>query len=143
MAQAYNYFDSFSEEMPQGGHDLSADTLKIFLTNEQPLAADTVKSDMAEISAGNGYTAGGPTVSISAHAQASGTFKLVGTCPDITASGGTIGPFRWAVLYNSSKTNKLIGWWEYGAASITLQDGEKLSITLDGTNGILQVAKAA
>lgn len=142
MAQPFIYFDAFVEEMAQGGHDLSGDTLKVMLTDEAPTLADTVKGDMVEIGAGNGYTAGGPTVSISAHAQASGTFKLVGTCPDITAAGGTIGPFRYAVLYNSSKTNKLIGAWDYGQ-SITLQDGEKLAVTLDGTNGILQVAKAA
>jgi hypothetical protein len=57
----------------------------------------------------------------------------------ITATGGSIGPFRYAVYYNdtpAAPADPLIGWVDYGSA-LTLQDTETL--TLDQTTGILTV----
>ncbi len=91
-----------------------------------------------------GYTTGGVTVTVSAHAQSSGTFKLVGSVPSPTWTAGadTMGPFQYAILYDSSSATKsLIGYWDYGQ-SVTLQNGDQFTITLDGTNGILQLAHA-
>lgn len=134
---SYNKFSSFVEAVAEKVHNLSADSLKIMLTNSAPIASNTVKADITDISAGNGYTAGGTAVSVSASSQTAGLYKLVGTHAGYTASGGTIGPFRYAVLYNDTATNdELIAWWDYGS-SITLAAGETVAITLDGTNGIL------
>lgn len=131
-------FYSFVEAMAEKSHNLGSDVLKIMLTNSAPTQSNTQKSDITDIAAGNGYTAGGATVTISSSSQTTGTYSLVGTDVVITASGGTIGAFRYAVLYNDTSTNDLlIGYWDYGS-SITLADGE--SLTVDFGSSILTVA---
>lgn len=140
---SFNKFNQFVEDLAHAVHDLktgTGHTLKVLLTNTAPVAANAVKADLTEISAGNGYSAGGTTVGTLTGAQTSGTFKLVGgTDPLFTASGGSIGPFRYAVLYNDTPTSPadpLIGWWDYGS-SITLAAGETFTVDIDQTNGIL------
>jgi hypothetical protein len=55
----FKRFDCFVEDICEKKHDLSADALKIMLTNTSPSTANTVKSNITEITAKNGYTAGG------------------------------------------------------------------------------------
>lgn len=138
---AYNKFNSFVEAIAEKVHNLGSDTLKVVLTNTAPVASNTQLSNITQIANGNGYTTGGATVTVSASSQTSGTYKLVGSLasPTWTASG-SMGPFRYAVLYNDTATNdELIGYWDYGS-SITLSSGDTFTIGLDGTNGILQIA---
>jgi hypothetical protein len=138
---AFNKFNSFVEALAEKAHNLGSDTLKVYLTNATPdAAADTVKADLAEISAGNGYTAGGNQASQSSSAQSSGTYKLVlGDPATWTATTGTIGPFRYAVLYNdTASSDELIGWWDY-TTNITLQIGETFTVDFDPTNGVLTI----
>lgn len=135
----FSKFNSFVEALAEKKHDLGSDVLKLMLTNSAPIDSNTVKANLTEISAGNGYTAGGSAVTISASSQTSGLYKLVGGDVTITASGGSIGPFRYVVLYNDTATNdELIGWWDYGS-SITLLAGETITIDLDASNGILTI----
>lgn len=135
---SYNKFNSFVEAVAEKSHNLGSDTLKIMLTNSAPSASNTVKANLTDISAGNGYSAGGSTVTISSSSQTSGTYSLVGTDLVFTASGGSIGPFRYAALYNDTATNdELIGWWDYGS-SVTLADGE--TFTVDFGSSILTIA---
>lgn len=138
---SFNKFNSFVEALAEKKHDLGADTLKVLLTNTAPIATNSVKADLTEISAGNGYTAGGNTASVTSSAQTSGTYKLVlGDPATWTASGGSIGPFRYAVLYNDTAASKeLIGWWDYGS-SITLAAGESFAVDFDPTTGVLTLA---
>jgi hypothetical protein len=139
---AFTKFNAFVENMAEAVHNLGSDTLKILLTNTAPVATNAVKADLTEISAGNGYSAGGTAVSISSSAQSSGTYKLVGADVVFTASGGTIGPLRYACLYNDTPTSPadpLVGSWDYGS-SITLQDGETFTVDLDASAGILTLA---
>lgn len=114
----------------------------MLLTNTAPVATNSVKADLTEISAGNGYTAGGTAPAITSSSQTSGTYKLVLADVVFTASGGTIGPFRYAVLYNDTPTSPadpLIGWWDYGS-SITLNAGETFTVDMDPTTGALTLA---
>lgn len=109
------------------------------LSNTAPSAANGVKTDITEISAVNGYTAGGATATISSSSQTSGTYKLVLADIVFTASGGSIGPFRYFVLYDdTSASDQLIGWWDYGS-SITLASGESLTADFSATNGVIQL----
>ena len=129
---AFNKFETLSEHLASKVHDLRAagDTLKCYLSNAAPNAAThTIKSEIAEISAGNGYTAGGNDAQNSISRSGAVT-SVIGVDIVITASGGTIGPFQYAILYNDTPTSPadpLIGWWNHGSA-VTLQDGESFTI---------------
>jgi hypothetical protein len=139
---SFNKFNQFVEDVAEKVHNLGTDTLKILLTNVAPAATNAVKADLTEITAQNGYSAGGATVTITASAQTTGTYKLVGNDVTLTASGGSFGPFRYAVLYNDTPTSPadpLIGWWDYGS-NLTITDGNSFTVDLDQTNGILQLA---
>ena len=61
---SFNKFNSFIEAVFEKKHDFSSDTFKLMLTNVAPVATNTQKSDLTEISAGSGYTAGGEAVTI-------------------------------------------------------------------------------
>ena len=138
---SFNKFNSFVEALAEKKHNLGADTLKVLLTNTAPVATNSVKADLTEISAGNGYTAGGNTASVTSSAQTSGTYKLVlGDPATWTAGGGSIGPFQYAVLYNdTAASDELIGWWDYGSA-VTLADGESFAVDFDANTGVLTIA---
>lgn len=133
-------FNCFVADLGLQKHKLDSDVIKVALTNTLPSASNAVFTDITEISAGNGYTAGGASATVSSWSQASGTAKLVLADPATwQASGGTIGPFQYAVLYNStSATKPLIGYWAYTGA-LTLQVGETFFVDLDQTNGVLQL----
>lgn len=135
---AYTKFFPFVEAIGRKAHDLHADTLKILLTNVAPAQANAVKADLVEIAAGNGYAAGGLAVPNTSYTQTGGVAKLLGDNVIITAAGGPIGPFRYAVLYNDTALNdELIAYWDYGS-SITLQDTEAVTVRFDAANGIFQ-----
>lgn len=136
---AFNKFNAFVEALSEKTHNLGSDTLKVYLTNDTPSASgDAVFADLAEITPGNGYTAGGNTATQTSSSQTGGLYKLVlGDPASWTASGGAIGPFRYAVLYNSTTASgNLIGWWDYGSA-ITLQPGDTFTVDFDATTGVL------
>lgn len=115
-------------------HDMktgTAQVYKVYLTNTAPVTTNTVYNTPADLSTSNGYTATGTTIGTITGSQTTGTFSFSGgTNPLWTASGGSIGPFRYAVLYNStSGTLPLIGWWDYTAA-FTLTNGNAFQVTL-------------
>lgn len=120
--------EAYSEHLAEKVHDLNADTIKIYLTNATPdVALDVVKADLAEISAGNGYTAGGVDIQ-NATSRTGAQTSVTGVDATITAAGGSIGPFRYGVMYNDTPTSPadpLIGHYDYGS-SISLNAGESL-----------------
>ena len=139
-------FNQFVQDVASGVHQMqtgSAHVFKVLLTNTAPVATNTVRANLTELGAGNGYTTGGNTCSLTSGAQTSGTFKLTLAGPTTwTAAGGSIGPFRYAVLYNDTPTSPadpLIGMWDYGS-SITLAAGETFDVDMDAANGVLTLA---
>jgi hypothetical protein len=139
----FNKFNCFCLDVANALHDMktgTAQVYKVYLTNTAPVATNTVYNTPADLSTANGYTAGGTTIGTTTGAQASGVFKFTaGIQPAWTASGGSIGPYQYAVLYNfTSATKPLIGWWDYGTA-ITLTNGNTFTVTTDLSNGILTI----
>lgn len=134
---SYNKFLQFTKDLIDGVHDFDAHTFKVALTNTAPVNTNTVLANITQISNGNGYTTGGTATSIST-STSSGTAKVTGTDVVFTASGGSVGPFRYAVLYNDTPTSPadpLMAWWDYGS-SVTLADTETFTVDFDATNGI-------
>jgi hypothetical protein len=132
---AYNKFNDFSEQLANGVQNFATDVYKVALSNTAPVATNTILSDITQISAGNGYTSGGSTTTITL-AEVTGTTTVSGTQVVFTASGGSIGPFRYVVLYNdttSSPSKPLVAWWDYGS-SLTLADGETFTIKFSNTS---------
>lgn len=129
---AFVKYNCFVEHLAEKVHNLGSDTLKVALTNTAPnVSTHTVLADIGQITAGNGYTAGGNQAAQTSSAQTGGTYTLAVSDPATwVATGGTIGPFRYAVLYNDSPTSPadpLIGYWDYGS-SITLGIGETFTV---------------
>jgi hypothetical protein len=134
----YNKFNQFTKDLIDGKHNFSSNTFKVMLTNTQPTVTMTQKTDMTEIAAGSGYTAGGNTITITT-SVASGVAKVSGNNTVFTATGN-VGPFQFAVLYNdTAASDPVISWWDYGAP-ITLANTETLTIVFDATNGIFTVS---
>jgi hypothetical protein len=137
---SYNKFQVFTKDLIEGKHNFASNVFKIMLTNTAPVNTNAIKADLTEISAGNGYTAGGTATTITSSTTA-GVAKVTGTDVVFTASGGAIGPLRYAVLYNDTQTSPakpLVAWWDYGS-SITLNSTETLTVDFDSTNGIFTV----
>ena len=131
MAQFFTFY-SFTEHLMEGVHDLDLDTLKAYLTDNTPdQANDAVKADLVEsVAGGNGYTAGGHDIT-GVTSRTAQTTDLDATDVVITAAGGSIGPFRYVVIYNDTPVapaDPLIGYIDYGN-SINIGDGE--TFTLD------------
>lgn len=129
----FNPFNQTIDDIADGKHNLSTDTFKFLLTNVAPVATNSVRADLTEIAAGNGYTAGGVALTIASSSQTGGAYAWVGgNSPVVTAAGGAIAQFRYLALYNDTAVGKnLIGHYDYGAA-IDLADGESLTINANG-----------
>lgn len=101
-------------------------------------AADELFADVSgsQIAAGNGYTAGGGSLTGVALTQASGTVKLTSAALVFTAAGGSIPAFRRGVVYYSgtlnSKVNPIVGHFLGDAAPADVPattDGNTLTVT--------------
>lgn len=125
--------------MNRGVHQWHAHTFKAALSNSAPTAGMDELADITEIGAGNGYSAGGMTLDGVALSETTGTAKVDITDEVLTASGGSIGPFRYVVIYNDTSTgDKLVCWFDYGS-SITLLDTETFTIDFSAANGLWQM----
>lgn len=138
----YVKYNQFVEDLAKKVHNLSADSLKVALTNAAPnVSTHVVLADITDLTTGNGYTAGGTAPSITSCVQTAGVLKLVLGDVVFTASGGSIGPFRYAVLYNSAPSSPLkplIAYHDYGS-SITVLNGETFTWDADPSTGVLTI----
>ena len=129
----FNKFYSFASHYCTGVFDLSTtgSTIKYYLSNAAPSAsAHTVKTDIAEITNENGYTAPIDTENTGSMDNATGIFTIGLSAKTVTAATGTVGPFQYVIAYDdtpSAPVDPLIGWWDRGGA-LTLQDGDSFGI---------------
>jgi hypothetical protein len=138
----FTVFDAFAADVHNGVHNLAADQLMIALTNTAPdIAGDAVLADITQISYTN--VSGNPTsrqLTTVSSTQTGGVYKLVTQDHALTAAGGPVGPFRYAIMYNSVPAGgPLIGSMDYGAA-LTVNDGEPFNLNFSEGNGVLQVS---
>ena len=116
----YTKVNSFVEALAEKVHNLGSDTLKVALTNTAPTAAGTTK--LADLTGGITTGFDGMTITTSSSGQSSGTYKLVLTDLTMTATG-SVGPFRYVVIYNDSATNKeVICFFDYGSEVTLAKD---------------------
>lgn len=134
---SFNKINDFVEDLGNGLHDFDTDVFKYALSNTAPASETSnptadgngVLANVTEIAYTN--LAEDRTVSSTAVTLSSGTASFDGDDEVLTASGGSVGPFRYIYLYNDSATgDPLIGYWDYGSA-LTLADGETLTLTVD------------
>lgn len=136
-------FNQFVQDLANKKHDLSADAFKVMLTNTAPVATNAVYADVSgtELANGSGYLTGGSAAAITSSTQTSGTEKWILVDVVFTATGA-VGPFRYAILYNttpSSPLKPLVAYWDYGS-SITLANTDTFTVDFDGTLGVFTIA---
>lgn len=138
---AFNKFNSFAQYLGSGVIKNDTDQFKVYLTNTAPVATNSVKTDVPEIAAGGGYSAGGNICPVTSWGQSGGVGKLVLADPAIWTATGSVATFRYAVLYDDTPTSPadpLVGWWDYGAA-VNLTSGETFAVDLDQANGVYTI----
>lgn len=132
---AFNKFNVFVEDLVRGTHNFASHSIRAYLTNTLPVATNAVKADIAEIAGGNGYTAGGLTVTVGV-SRTGGTATLTAADASFTASGA-IPTFRYVVLYNDTPTSPadpLIGWYDVGSA-VTMANLDSFTVDF-GASGL-------
>jgi hypothetical protein len=129
-------FDSYLTELAKGKNgtliDMSTDTLSVYLSNATPnRATHSVKGDLAEITAKNGY-AGMVDVTLTSRGIYNNTYRFIANDIEWTGTDATdntgFGPFRYILLLSktSSATDssrRLIGYWAYPSAQTVAKDG--------------------
>ena len=140
---AFYFIDDFILQLGKGTHQLHAagHTLMLMLSNTTPNAATmTVKADVTEITAQNGYSAGGADTQ-NDYTQASGTGSVTAVDITWTSSGAGFGPFRYGYVYNdTAASDNLVGYVDYGAA-ISPSGGE--TFVADWGTSMFTVPKSA
>ena len=136
VTSAFYKFQPFVEAAMEGIHNLESHQLKVALTDTAPSAANAVLANISEVASYAGCST--RNVVRSTSAQTSGTYKLV--CdPLVLTASGTVGPFRYVVLYNdTAASDNLIAYYDYGS-SVTLASGDTFTIGFNGTTGVLTV----
>ena len=123
----YNKFQAWAETMVEAAN-LATDQFTLALTNSAPIASNSVLTDITQISYTNLSSRNVTTTSAS---QTGGTFTLVLADLVMTASG-SVGPFRYVVLYDDTVAgDPLVGWWDYGS-SITMANAETFTVDFTG-----------
>ena len=123
----YNKFNAWAETMVEAAN-LASDQFVIALTDSAPIASNSALADITQISHTN---LSSRNVSTTSSSQTSGTYTLVLADLVMTASG-SVGPFRYVVLYDDTVAgDPLVGWWDYGS-SITMANTETFTVDFTG-----------
>lgn len=131
----YQKFQPWVEYMQEGAN-VGSDTFVVALTNTAPNATDATLSQITEISYTN---CSSRTLTTATAAQSGGTYTLDFNDLTLTASGGSVGPFRYVVIYDDTVVgDPLVCYFDYGS-SITLAATESLDITFNAS-GLYTVA---
>ena len=127
--------------------DLESDQIVIALSNTAPSSEGSNPA-----SDGNGVLANvtqvaytslsSRNITTTTSTQTGGTYKLVLSDIPLTSSGGATGPFRYVYIFDDTSAapaDPLIGYYDYGS-SLTLNDGDSLTVDFSAANGVIQIA---
>lgn len=132
-AGAWTFTNTTRTKLLNGQFDLDSDSVKCALvTSASNISATstTWAGVTSEVAAGNGYTAGGVTVSPLALAGTTSVTVKFGSNPTWTASGGSI-TARFAVVYEVSGDVICYCLLDSTPANVTITSGN--SLTIDAT----------
>lgn len=145
---AFVKLNGFVEHLAEKVHNLGSDQLAVALSNTAPGSETTpptgstaacILANVTQISYTN---LSSRNITTSSSAQTSGTYKLTLADLTLTASGGSVGPFRYIYIFNDTSTSPadpIINYYDYGS-SLTLADGESLTIDFDNSGGHSTIA---
>jgi hypothetical protein len=136
-----DWVDNLSENV-----DAASDQFTVALSNTAPGSESTpptgdgngVLANVTEVSYTN---CSARTLTTASSSQTAGTYTLDFNDLTLTASGGTVGPFRYVYVYDDTVTvpaDPLVCYFDYGS-SITLADGETLDININAS-GLYTIA---
>ena len=148
-AGAWTFFNTFRANLGKATINLKSHNFKmVLLTSAAALSASGSYSTYGgissnELATANGYTAGGGTkgamtVNWSATPSA-GTYRFTYTPARVwTATGGNIGPLKYAVIFTSGASagaaaKKLVCFSQLSTAGFTVTTGNTLTITQAAT----------
>ena len=141
---SFNKFNCFVQDVANALHDMKTGTAhvyKVYLTNTAPVATNTVYNTPADLSAANGYTAGGGQ---HRHHHRLADLRARSSSPAAPTRRGPpraarSGRFNMPCSTIPRRRRKpLIGWWDYGTP-LTLTNGNTFTVDLDQVNGILTI----
>lgn len=126
---APTFYNSFFNKLAKGAFNFDTDTISVALTNAAPnVSTHDELADITEIATGGGYTQGTGIALTDTLTQVGASTTWTANDHTLTATGGSIGPFRYVVLFDQTASgDPLICYWDYGS-SLTLASGESLLI---------------
>ena len=145
-ATAWSFYNSFREYIGNGQFDLDGTSVGFYMALHTSAASALVntntlstQSSLAnEVAAGNGYTAGGASVTSRTWASvATDKYRFDSTAVVWTATGGTIANIKYAVVYQSG--GKLVCFSKLTTSQFTLAEDNTLTVT-PSASGIFELA---
>ncbi len=134
----FNKLQPFVERLAEKSFNMGSDTFAVALSTIAPASSAAVIADISQISYTN---CSSRTITTSSSAQTGGTYKLVFSPLTLTATGGSVATFRYITIYDdTTATDELVGYYDYGGGGVTLASGETLLIDFHATNGFIQIA---
>jgi hypothetical protein len=129
----FNKFDTTSQNIGLGKHNLLTAAYTVALCAGAPTAGMTSLASLTEISYAN---LSARTIAATSFNTSLATAKLI--LPDLVlTASGAVATFRYVVLYNATATGfELLGWYDY-AANVTLANLETFTIDFDAAAGVL------
>ena len=139
-ATAWSIYNKAKKSIGNGVILLGTNVFKVMLatsaSNASTFTISTAASVTSEVTAANGYAAGGkstasPTWTTGASAK---QYEFTGNAVSWKASGGTIPNIKFAIIKNSA--GKLVCWSRLTTSQFTLASGNTLTLTFAATGGV-------
>lgn len=136
----FTFFHEFKKYVADGTVDLDTHVFKAYLSNDAPVVAtDTAKADVTALAQTNGYTEWTLTCTWAETGGGTGVWRFAANADfSFTASGGSVGPFQYVVVFDDTTTSPvdaLVGYWDVGSAT-TITTGNTFTTDLDANFSI-------